>query len=90
MRKRHEEERDVRCLSKVAKCDWRNKTIKANKGALIGIKSWGRIDYLTHYKGWVFLWDNSVGKTIVLDDNSSPVEKSKIKKEIHKLTNKRK
>lgn len=91
MRKKHEENNDVRCLSRNGiKCDERVKVIRANKGSVIGIRSWGRIDFLTHYKGWVFLWDNSVGKTIVLDDNSSPVEKSKIKKELHKLTNKKK
>lgn len=87
MRKKHEENNDVRCLSRNGiKCDERVKVIKANKASIIGIRSWGRIDFLTHYRGWHFLWDNTVKKTV--SDDTTPVAKTK--KELHKLSDKRK
>ena len=28
------------------------KSLQVSKGAIIGIKTWGKIDFLTHYCGW--------------------------------------
>ena len=60
MRKNHDENKDLRLVSRIARIDYSDKIIKANKTAIIGNKTWGRIDYLTHYCGWHFIWDNSV------------------------------
>lgn len=32
------------------------KWITAEKGTLIGIRRWGKIDFLTHYCGYKFRW----------------------------------
>ena len=60
MSKKHDENKDLRLISRIAKVDYADKTIQASKSAIIGNRSWGRIDYLTHYCGWTFIWNNSV------------------------------
>jgi hypothetical protein len=60
MSKNHDENKDIRLVSRIAKVEFYDKTIKAPKSAIIGNKTWGRIDYLVHYCGWTFIWDNSV------------------------------
>lgn len=60
MTKRHDENKDLSLVSRIAKIDYSNKTIQAPKSAIIGNKTLGRIDYLTHYCGWTFLWNNDV------------------------------
>lgn len=60
MSKLHDENKDLRLVSRKAKIDYANKTISAPKSALIGNKTWGRIDYLTKYCGWFFIWNNDV------------------------------
>ena len=56
MAKKHDENKDLRLISRIAHIDFANKTIEASKSTIIGNTSWGRIDYLTHYCGWVFVW----------------------------------
>ena len=60
MSKKHDENKDLRLISRIAKINYYDKTIQAPKSAIIGIKTWGRIDYLTHYCGWYFSWNNDV------------------------------
>lgn len=60
MAKNHDEAKDIRLVSRVARIDYSNKTIQAPKSAIIGNKTWGRIDYLTYYCGWTFIWNNEV------------------------------
>ena len=60
MSKKHDENKDLRLVSRIAKIDYSNKTIQAPKSAIIGNKTWGRIDYLTHYCDWTFIWNNNV------------------------------
>ena len=43
---KHEENVDVRMVSRIAKVDTYNKLIQLGKSDNIGIKTWGRIDYL--------------------------------------------
>lgn len=59
--KKHDENKDLRSVSKVARINYSNKTIQASKTAIIGIHMWGKIDYLTKYCGWYFSWNNSAG-----------------------------
>lgn len=49
---KHEENVDVRRVSRIAKIDTHNKLIQLNKSDQIGIKTWGRIDYLCNILGY--------------------------------------
>lgn len=95
MGKKHDEVKDVRLLSRKMRIDTHNKTIRASKSIIIGNTSWGRIDYLTHYCGYNFIWDNNVNIptiTIYVDSNGNEINKKKAKKEAKspQLTNKKK
>ena len=61
MAKRHDENKDLKSFSRVGKINYSDKTLRASKSAIIGIHLWGRIDFLTHYCGWHFIWDNNAG-----------------------------
>ena len=58
---------------------------------MIGIHTWGRIDFLVHYCGYVLNRSNNVkASNLNFEDATvSARETKKIKKE-HKLTNKKK
>ena len=88
---KHDENKDLRCVARIAKINLGDKTIQASKSATIGIHMWGRIDFLTNYCGWHFIWNNSagVGGYSSSDVKTSAREAKKAKKE-PKLTNKRK
>ena len=95
MAKKHDENKDLSCFSRVGKINYSDKTLRASKSAIIGIRLWGRIDFLTHYCGWIFIWDNTAGVGGYYD-NEDKTEKvknltnsRKISKE-HSLTNKTK
>ena len=61
MSKKHDENKDLRCFSRVGKINYSDKTLRASRSTIIGIHMWGRIDFLTHYCGWTFIWDNIAG-----------------------------
>ena len=89
--KRHDENKDLRSFSRIGKVNYGDKTLQASKNATIGIHLWGKIDYLTHYCGWHFMWNNSIGVGVVnttANDDSNP--KSKKASKEHKLTDKTK
>lgn len=94
MSKNHDENKDLRLVSRIAKIDYSNKTIQAPKSAIIGNKTWGRIDYLCHYCGWTFIWNNSVSvrNNYSSDDNGVIKRKREAKKAAKEntLTNKKK
>ena len=97
MSKIHDENKDIRLVSNVARIDYSNKTIQAPKSAIIGNTTWGRIDFLTHYCGWTFLWNNDVrvsGRNFSDNDNikNRKREAKKLAKEssLSNKTNKRK
>lgn len=92
---KHDENKDLRLVSRIAKIDYSNKTIQAPKSAIIGNKTWGRLDYLTHYCGWTFIWNNEVrisGSNMRSDDDTTIKRKRDAKKEKvdNSLTNKKK
>lgn len=93
MAKRHDENKDLRSFGRIGSVNIVTKTLRAAKSTAIGIHMWGKIDYLTHYCGYHFVWDNSV--RVSNKFSSEKVEKSnaraakKAAKE-HKLTDKRK
>ena len=90
--KRHDENKDLRSFSRIGKVNYGDKTLQASKTATIGIRLWGKIDYLTHYCGWHFMWNNAIGVGVVnttANDDSSSKPSKKAAKE-HKLTDKTK
>lgn len=93
MNKKHDENKDLRLISRVAKVDYSDKTIQAPKTSIIGIRSWGRIDFLTRYCGWSFFWNNKVKVPVRLATNDDVTKHKRDAKKAAKentLTDKRK
>jgi hypothetical protein len=93
MANRHDESKDLRLVGSKLKVDYADKTIQAPKSAIIGIRTWGRIDYLTHYCGWTFIWNNSVSVRTQRPDSDAPTKHKRESKKAAKeqtLTNKKK
>lgn len=91
MPKRHDENKDLKSFSRIGRVNFNNKTLSAAKSATIGIHLWGKIDYLTHYCGWIFLWDNNAGNSIgSFDGNKQSARVQKKAKKEPKLTDKTK
>ena len=88
MAKRHDENKCLRSFGRIGKVGY-DKTLQAPKNAVIGIHLWGKIDYLTKYCGWHFVWNNDVSPTYNRNSDESNDAKKKQKKE-HKLTDKTK
>lgn len=89
MPKKHDEKKDLKCVSKVAEINGNRIIIPID--AVIGIHTWGRIDFLIHYCGYILYRAKNV-KASNLNFEDATVnarEAKKIKKE-HKLTNKKK
>jgi len=88
---KHDENKDVRLVSRITKVNTVNKTIKASKDAIIGIRTWGRIDFLTNFCGYTFIWDNSAGTGMSTNDSESSSKRTnKKQKKEHQLTDKTK
>lgn len=90
MAKKHDEKKDLKCVSKVAEINGNHIIIPTN--SIIGIHTWGRIDFLVHYCGYVLNRGSNTIKPSNLnfeDAEISAREAKKIKKE-HKFSNKKK
>ena len=89
MAKKHDERKDLKCVSKVAGINGNRIIIPTD--AVIGIHTWGRIDFLIHYCGYILYRAKNVkASNLNFEDATvSAREAKKIKKE-HKLTNKKK
>ena len=89
MAKKHDEKKDLKCVSRVAEINGNHIIIPTN--SVIGIHTWGRIDFLVHYCGYVINRSNNVkASNLNFEDATvSAREAKKIKKE-HKLSNKKK
>lgn len=93
MSKKHDENKDLRLISRIAKIDYAYKSIQAPKTSTIGIRSWGRIDFLTNYCGYFFLWNNSIKIATKLATNDDVIKHKRDAKKAAKentLTDKRK
>lgn len=55
MANRHDEGKALRSFSRIGRVNSERKTLHVSKGAVVGIKMWGKIDYLTHYRGWTLV-----------------------------------
>lgn len=89
MAKKHDEKKDLKCVSRVAEINGNHIIIRTN--SVIGIRTWGRIDFLVHHCGYVLNRSNNIKASNLNfeDAEVSARESKKIKKE-HKLTNKKK
>lgn len=89
MAKKHDEKKDLKCVSKVAEINGNHIIIPTN--SIIGIHTWGRIDFLVHYCGYILNRSKNVKASNLNfeDAEVSAREAKKIKKE-HKLSNKKK
>ena len=89
MAKKHDEKKDLKCVSKVAEINGNHIIVPTN--TVIGIHMWGRIDFLVHYCGYVLNRSNNIKASNLNfeDAEVSAREAKKIKKE-HKLSNKKK
>ena len=89
MAKKHDERKDLKCVSKVAEINGNRIIIPTD--AIIGIHTWGRIDFLIHYCGYILYRAKNVkASNLNFEDATvSAREAKKIKKE-HKLSNKKK
>lgn len=89
MAKKHDERKDLKCVSRVAEINGNRIIVPTN--AVIGIHTWGRIDFLIKYCGYILYRSKNVkASNLKFEDATvSAREAKKIKKE-HKLTNKKK
>lgn len=89
MAKKHDEKKDLKCVSKVVEINGNHIIVPTN--TVIGIHMWGRIDFLVHYCGYILNRSKNVkASNLKIEDATvSAREAKKIKKE-HKLTNKKK
>lgn len=89
MAKKHDERKDLKCVSRVAEINGNHIIIPTN--TVIGIHMWGRIDFLVRYCGYILNFSNNVkASNLRFEDAEVSVrEAKKIKKE-HKLFNKKK
>lgn len=62
----HDENQDVRILSRKFRVNPYQKAIFASHLDVIGIRTWSRIDYLCHYCGYHLIW----GENEIIDKNS--------------------
>lgn len=88
MAKKHDEKKDLKYVSRVAEINGNHIIIPTN--SVIGIRTWGRIDFLLHYCGYVLIRSNNIKASNLKfeDAEVSAREAKKIKKE-HKLANKK-
>ena len=59
MKKTHVENNDVQLLARMGRVGVNadKKILRASKNAVIGIKTWGKIDYLVNHRGWSMVRD---------------------------------
>lgn len=88
---KHDENKDLKSISRIGKVNPGDKTLRIAKNATIGIRRWGKIDFLTKYCGWFLIWDNNAGVGMPKsDDNDNPARTAKKAKKEHQLTDKTK
>lgn len=79
---KHDENNDLRSVSKIGKVSYSNNTITLNRNSIIGIKMWGKLDFLRNHRGWTILWDNKlvVDNKNYNNDDKPTTTKERIKK----------
>lgn len=78
---KHEENKVIMLLNRSGiKVNQGSKTIRASKAYAIGNKRWGKIDFLCHYCGYTFIWDNDVINEGTYSDRTKKQELREAKK----------
>lgn len=80
----HDENKDVRLLSKIAKINQGNKSIIIRRDQVIGNKRWGRIDFLCHYCGYHLVREDGVVPTVIVENDNKKKKKEELKKKLNK------
>ena len=89
MAKKHDEKKDLKCVSKVAEINGNHIIIPTN--AVIGIHMWGRIDFLVHYCGYILNRSKNVkASNLKFEDAEVSAREAKKIKKAHKLSHKKK
>lgn len=89
MSKKHDERKDLKSVSRIARIDG-NHIIIGDKNA-IGIHTWGKLDFLTNYCGYSLFYQKGVApRPLKFDEVETSAREAKRVKKEHKLTNKRK
>ena len=62
----HVESKDLEILARTGKvkADAGRKVLRMSKGLIVGLKTWGRIDFLTQHRGWVLVTVKSRQDTV--------------------------
>ena len=89
MAKKHDESKDLIRVSRVCSIDYSDKLIRVRDKSRIGIKTWGRIDFLVHYCGWHCIYDRTSSIIDSSDESSKSYREIKKENKQHKLSNKR-
>lgn len=96
MAKKHDERKDLKCVSRIAEINGNHIIVPTN--TVIGIHMWGRIDFLVHYCGYILNRSRTVKASNLKFEDAALKdgalinrvrEAKKIKKE-YKLSNKKK
>ena len=78
---KHDENKCLRSFSRIGKVNFGDHSLQVSKTATIGIHMWGKIDFLTHYCGYILVWDNSAGVGFSGDNfDRSDKKKKKVEK----------
>lgn len=80
----HDENKDVRLLSKIARINQGNKSIIIRRDQVIGNKRWGRIDFLCHYCGYHLVREDGVVATVIVEGDNKRKKKEESKKKSNK------
>ena len=88
MAKKHDESKDLIRVSRVCSIDYSDKLIRIRDKSKIGIKTWGRIDFLVHYCGWYCIYDRTAAIIDSYDESSKSYREIKKENKQHKLSNK--
>lgn len=89
MAKKHDESKDLLRVSKVCSVSHYDKLICINDKSRIGIKTWGRIDFLVKYCGWHCIYDRTAAISDRSDDSNKSYREIKKENKQRKLTDKR-
>ena len=89
MAKKHDESKDLIRLYRVCGIDYREQLIRVRDKSRIGIKTWGRIDFLVHYCGWHCIYDRTAAIIDSTDESNKSYREIKKENKQHKLSNKR-
>lgn len=89
MAKKHDESKDLLRVSRVCSVSNYDKLIRINDKSRIGIKTWGRIDFLVKYCSWHCIYDRTAAISDRSDDSNKSYREIKRENKQHKLTDKR-